>query len=941
MTAQDTISHSPRFAAFVGFLDRHLGKVVLGALLITALLLIPFFLMRSDDEASFSPGGEVADLAEDIEDRFAPSVHGVLFLAESRTGDMLTQAALWELYRNEVKLREADARGALAPEDLPAQPYLFSGFDVDRNRPFQGVSSIADAVQDVLAADPRLETTLEQATDEQVKLAVHRVLSDPATGSLLNRLSRHATRERRVIGGEEIDYWVSPAITFGVGAVNEKLGGGGLEIGLGGGEVVQDKEEFNRNVQGFLRGDQQAYRLWGIAIDANLEGDDEGEIAGIFIMYTVIGAVVVVGLALRSYWAMALTGAGLGILMIWLKGISNLVGLEGGLIIDLIVPVAMIALGVDFAVHAVRRVQEERAAGYDPRRALRIGLGSVFGALLLAMLSDGIAFMSNAAGGIEAIIHFGIAAGIAVAAAFVVLGVVVPLALTRIEEMVGPPPASRSLLARAGLIWQGIGVAVLSGTAVIFLVVDVVPPGVNVAILAGLIIGMIVLPAFLGARRRKRATVAAPAPPPPVVSPAAPRGRSWVEILVAGLARYRYGVLVLAAAVTGVAAVFALRLEASLDVKDFFDHQSDFVVGLDKIDEHVGDESGEPGIVYIRGDLTDPQSLAGIQKLIESFEANPTVARRADGEPDIQERTVFDLLGRLLRSDYALAQVRETTGVELIDADADGVPDSQEQIRAAYTYMLRGGVPLDEDTFVYNPAQVAETLFYRPDGGAEDVTTLSIGIPGTREQANVAAARDALAGDLDILSAIPSITKVGLTGSPFTRQAELEATARSLQRSIPIAAAGALLLLLVTMRSVRYAVVTVIPIGLVVTWLYALMYGFGFGLNFVTATIGAISIGVGIDYSIHMTERFREELRRSSSREEALRRAARGTGVALMASAGSSIVGFAILGFAPMPMFSSYGILTAIMIFLALTASLVVLPSLLLLVTPRKAASTG
>tara|TARA_B100000470_G_C19612754_1_gene311834 strand:- start:268 stop:615 length:348 start_codon:yes stop_codon:yes gene_type:complete len=112
------------------------------------------------------------------------------------------------------------------------------------------------------------------------------------------------------------------------------------------------------------------------------------------------------------------------------------------------------------------------------------------------------------------------------------------------------------------------------------------------------------------------------------------------------------------------------------------------------------------------------------------------------------------------------------------------------------------------------------------------------------------------------------------------------------------------------------------------------MYIGGFALNFVTATIGALSIGVGIDYSIHMTERFREELRRSPDKLTALRQASRGTGVALVASATSSIVGFAIIGFAPMPMFSSYGQLTALMIFLALTASLIVLPPLLFFVTP-------
>ena len=219
----------------------------------------------------------------------------------------------------------------------------------------------------------------------------------------------------------------------------------------------------------------------------------------------------------------------------------------------------------------------------------------------------------------------------------------------------------------------------------------------------------------------------------------------------------------------------------------------------------------------------------------------------------------------------------------------------------------------------------------------ENVTFLTIGIPGSREQTNVTAAREAITEDLAILSEASAITQVGITGSPFVREAQLKATTDTLQRSLPIAAAATLVLLLVAMRSVRYAVVTIIPVGMVAAWLYALMYLFGFSLNFVTATIGAISIGVGIDYTVHMTERFREELRRSGDKMKALGRAANGTGLSLVVSALSSIVGFAILGFAPMPLFAAYGILTAIMIFLALTASVVVLPSLLLLVTPERA----
>ena len=190
--------------------------------------------------------------------------------------------------------------------------------------------------------------------------------------------------------------------------------------------------------------------------------------------------------------------------------------------------------------------------------------------------------------------------------------------------------------------------------------------------------------------------------------------------------------------------------------------------------------------------------------------------------------------------------------------------------------------------------------------------------------------------DLEVLAETPSITLAGLTGSPFTREAGLNATTQALNVALPVAAALCFLIILVFVRSLRYALVTIVPIGLVVAWLYAFMYLAGFALNYVTAVIAAVSIGVGIDYSTHMTQRFREEMSKAGNRMEALRQASQGTGMALLGSAASSVVGFAIMGFAPMPMFSAYGIITATMILMAAAAALLVLPSLLMLVSNEK-----
>ena len=135
------------------------------------------------------------------------------------------------------------------------------------------------------------------------------------------------------------------------------------------------------------------------------------------------------------------------------------------------------------------------------------------------------------------------------------------------------------------------------------------------------------------------------------------------------------------------------------------------------------------------------------------------------------------------------------------------------------------------------------------------------------------------------------------------------------------------------MRSIRYGLVSIVPIIMTVALLYAFMELAAYSINIATATIGAVSIGIGIDFAIHYAMRYREELHLSGRRHTAVRRAEEGTGVALLSSAVSSAVGFFILSFAPMPMFAVYGLLTAVMITMAAIVTLLVLPSLLVAIT--------
>ena len=845
---------SPRVA---DTLDRRSGWFLLAVAVITGLLAVPMVLMAPEETASDSPGGPVYDLEDSFTSRLPSRFHGSFFMIEARDGDVLTGPVLAELRRNSQTLRATDTAGKLQPPGLPAQPYLFNGYDPDRQEPVIGIFTLADAVS--------LLVDLEEASDERVKAAVVRVLSDP-----------RSQRMGDLVYGLDRDAWTAPAMGVFIAADNEKLGGGAHRIGTTGDPATLNKEHFSRAVQAVLRGDQEHYQLWGVAIDAGLEIEDEVGTAVPFIMATFLMVLVVVGISLRSWRVVLLTAVGLAFMIIWLKGLSNLVGLNSSTTLDFIVPIAMISLGADFVIHAVNRYREERRLVADPRLAFRIGLAGVVGALALAMVTDAIAFLANATADIETVIGFGIGAGLAIFAAFVIMGLAIPVALMRLDA------------------WR--------------------------------------------ARRDG-------GEPSPMREQAPPPGtRRWsLAGLVVLLARRRVVVLPLTALLTVVAGYYALQLDATFDVKDFFERGSDFVVGLDKIDEFVGDAGGESAIVYIEGDLADPASLEAIGLSITRLAENPYVAKD-DDEARLQARTIFHVLDQVMRSDYARARIEEATGVSLTGGSPSAEfhhedrvflrPSTRERLEAIYGYIAANGVPAGPDQSIYDALQVGETLSLAGSGSDSDATAVVLGIPGTREQAKVVVARDSLAVELTRLQNNASLKLVGLTGSPFTRQAALDATTDGLQKALAVAVVACLVIAVAAMRSIRFGVVTIVPIGLVVAWLYAFMYAFGFGLNFVTATIAAISIGVGIDYAIHMTLRFREELARDGDRVAALGRAANGTGVALIASAATSVIGFAIMAFAPMPMFASYGILTAAMILMAAAASLVVLPSLLFLVTP-------
>jgi predicted RND superfamily exporter protein len=714
-----------------------------------------------------------------------------------------------------------------------------------------------------------------------------------------------------------------------------------------GDETNLEAEEWLRSVQTTLRGTQGDVTAIGVAIDQGLISAEQDAAAGPFIFLAVALILVFVGALLRSYWAAMMVGAGLGVVMMGYNGINALLGLKtGSPLLIMIVPIALISFGVDFFIHGSGRAREMQVEGYSRERAYPLGATAVFAALLLAALSSAAAFLSNTVSGIEAITEFGIAAAVALLLAYVILGWIAPKLLLSIEERLGPRPAD---LGHTRTVGQKLGFLVASLVGGVAVTLAIVFPSIGwIAYLTFLALFAYV--PYLLTRRRNRRAAEAKRPLTDEVRGAG-HGFRAAGTLVHFLARWRVFTLPVVAVLAVLGVLAASQVERGFELKDFFSSRTDFVIGLDKLQQYYGSGGGTNDYVYVEGDLTSPETLVALDATRAEIAATDAeFIRDFNGDIEFAPNAV-SIVRATTASGPMRTAIAETSGVEVTDGDGDGLADTPEQVAAIYDYARTNGVVNDAGIEVFRPDQIERILFV--DGDVQ-ATTVAVSMATFTDDDIILAGRatlDEAAANLEERLQGTGI-EVAVSGGAITSQATLEAFMNAMLTSLPVAVVLTSLLVFVMLffvfrhfgrrmasilkRSGRYAVISMVPILLVVAWIYGFMYVVGYRINMITATIAAIAIGVGVDYATHFTMRFIEEFEHEPSRFPALRRAGEGTGGALAISAATSITGFLVMAGAPMPMFVTFGVLTAMMIAFSLLVSLLVLPSLLLLITPSR-----
>lgn len=139
---------------------------------------------------------------------------------------------------------------------------------------------------------------------------------------------------------------------------------------------------------------------------------------------------------------------------------------------------------------------------------------------------------------------------------------------------------------------------------------------------------------------------------------------------------------------------------------------------------------------------------------------------------------------------------------------------------------------------------------------------------------------------------------------------------------------GALLLIY---RNLFKAIVPIIPVSIIIGFSSLFMYAYDIAFTPITATLGALILGMGTEMTVMVMERYLEERNLGFDKTEAMIVSVQKIGKAVLASGLTTVGGFAVLLMSDFVILQDFGIMTVVNISLALLSTFLVLPPLIVL----------
>jgi hypothetical protein len=141
---------------------------------------------------------------------------------------------------------------------------------------------------------------------------------------------------------------------------------------------------------------------------------------------------------------------------------------------------------------------------------------------------------------------------------------------------------------------------------------------------------------------------------------------------------------------------------------------------------------------------------------------------------------------------------------------------------------------------------------------------------------------------------------------------------------------------LLIFKSIKIASIAIISNAIPMSVIFGFMGWFNIPLDLMTITIAAISLGIGVDDTIHYLHRFFEELKIDNDYIKAMRRSHNSIGYAMYYTSFAIMLGFSILVLSNFTPTIYFGFLTMVVMLMALLGALLLLPKLLLIFKPIK-----
>lgn len=172
-------------------------------------------------------------------------------------------------------------------------------------------------------------------------------------------------------------------------------------------------------------------------------------------------------------------------------------------------------------------------------------------------------------------------------------------------------------------------------------------------------------------------------------------------------------------------------------------------------------------------------------------------------------------------------------------------------------------------------------------------------------------------------------SRVHLSGMLVLYNNMLQSLFRSQMLTLGAVFVAIMIMFLVLFRSLRTAVVAIIPNLTSACLVLGLMGWFGIPLDLMTITIAAITVGIGVDDTIHYVHRFRHEFEQDRDYWAAIFRCHRSIGRAIYYTSVTIMLGFSILAFSRFIPTIYFGLLTSLAMLVALLANMTLLPLLI------------